>query len=56
VAGAGDRRGDLSILLSALFFATIRLQVEGEGGESLGQRGDSQDHHADLKQMVGEWS
>lgn len=35
-----------------MFFDTISLYFEGEGGETLGGYGYSKDHRADLKQMV----
>lgn len=38
--------------LSLTFFDTTSLYFEGEGGESLGQYGNSKDHRPDLKQMV----
>jgi transposase len=46
------RRRDLFTSLSVLFFDTTSIYFEGEGGESLGQRGHSKDHRPDLKQMV----
>jgi transposase len=46
------RRRDLFTGLSLAFFDTTSLYFEGEGGESLGQRGHSKDHRPDLKQMV----
>jgi transposase len=38
--------------LSLAFFDTTSLYFEGEGGESLGEYGNSKDHRPDLKQMV----
>ncbi len=38
--------------LELVFFDTTSMYFEGEGGESLGQRGNSKDHRPDLKQMV----
>jgi transposase len=35
-----------------VFFDTTSIYFEGEGGESIGQRGHSKDHRPDLKQMV----
>jgi len=46
------RRRDLFTSLSVLFFDTTSIYFEGEGGESLGQRGHSKDHRPDLNQMV----
>jgi len=43
---------DLFTDLSLAFFDTTSLYFEGEGGESLGQYGNSKDHRPDLKQMV----
>ena len=38
--------------LDLVFFDTTSIYFEGEGGETLGQRGHSKDHRPDLKQMV----
>jgi hypothetical protein len=38
--------------LDLVFFDTTSLYFEGEGGESLGERGYSKDHRPDLNQMV----
>jgi transposase len=46
------QRQDLFSNLSLAFFDTTSLYFEGEGGESLGQYGNSKDHRPDLKQMV----
>jgi len=46
------RRRDLFSSLSVLFFDTTSIYFEGEGGESIGQRGHSKDHRPDLKQLV----
>jgi hypothetical protein len=46
------RRQDLFTDLSLAFFDTTSLYFEGQGGESLGQYGNSKDHRPDLKQMV----
>jgi hypothetical protein len=35
-----------------VFFDTTSLYFEGQGGESIGQRGHTKDHRPDLKQMV----
>jgi transposase len=46
------RRRDLFSGLSMVLFDTTSLYFEGEGGETIGQRGHSKDHRPDLKQMV----
>jgi hypothetical protein len=46
------RRRDLFSDLDIVFFDTTSIYFEGEGGETLGQRGHSNDHRPDLKQMV----
>lgn len=46
------RRRDLFSSLSVMFFDTTSIYFEGEGGESIGQRGHSKDHRPDLKQLV----
>lgn len=38
--------------LELVFFDTTSISFEGEGGESLGERGFSKDYRPDLKQMV----
>lgn len=38
--------------LELVFFDTTSIYFEGEGGDSLGERGFSKDHRPDLKQMV----
>ena len=43
---------DLFTELDLVFFDTTSIYFEGEGGESIGQRGHSKDHRPDLKQMV----
>jgi transposase len=43
---------DLFSDLSLAFFDTTSIYFEGEGGESLGEYGNSKDHRPDLKQMV----
>ncbi len=45
-------RRDLFTGLDLVFFDTTSLYFEGEGGETLGQRGYSRDHRPDLNQMV----
>ncbi len=46
------RRRDLFTQLQLVFFDTTSLYFEGEGGETIGQRGHSKDHRPDLKQMI----
>lgn len=46
------RRRDLFTDLELVFFDTTSIYFEGEGGETLGQRGHSKDKRPDLKQMV----
>jgi transposase len=46
------RRRDLFSDLDIVFFDTTSIYFQGEGGETLGQRGHSKDHRPDLKQMV----
>ncbi|MBS3733076.1 MAG: IS1634 family transposase [Desulfobacterales bacterium] len=38
--------------LELVFFDTTSIYFEGEGGETLGERGFSKDHRPDLKQMM----
>ena len=45
-------RRDLFSSLNVVFFDTTSLYFEGEGGETLGERGHSKDHRPDLKQMI----
>jgi transposase len=45
-------RRDLFSDLDIVFFDTTSIYFEGEGGETIGQRGHSKDHRPDLKQMV----
>jgi transposase len=45
-------RRDLFTGLDLVFFDTTSLYFEGEGGETLGQKGHSRDHRPDLNQMV----
>jgi len=35
-----------------VFFDTTSIYFEGQGGETIGQRGYSKDHRPDLKQMI----
>lgn len=43
---------DLFSGLDVVFFDTTSIYFEGEGGETIGQRGHSKDHRPDLNQMV----
>ena len=45
-------RRDLFSNLDLVFFDTTSIYFEGQGGESIGQRGFSKDHRPDLAQMV----
>jgi transposase len=45
-------RRDLFTGLDLVFFDTTSIYFEGEGGESLGQKGHSRDRRPDLNQMV----
>jgi transposase len=45
-------RRDLFTGLDLVFFDTTSIYFEGEGGESLGEKGHSKDHRSDLNQMV----
>jgi hypothetical protein len=47
-----ERRHSLFTSLDLMFFDTTSIYFEGEGGESIGQRGHSKDHRPDLNQMV----
>ena len=38
--------------LQLVFFDTTSIYFEGQGGETIGQRGYSKDHRPDLKQMI----
>jgi Transposase DDE domain len=46
------RRRDLFTELRLVFFDTTSIYFEGQGGETIGQRGYSKDHRPDLKQMI----
>jgi hypothetical protein len=46
------RRRGLFTSLDLVFFDTTSIYFEGEGGESVGQYGNSKDHRPDLKQMA----
>lgn len=45
-------RRDLFTGLDLVFFDTTSIYFEGEGGDTLGQKGHSKDHRPDLNQMV----
>ena len=45
-------RRDLFSSLDVVFFDTTSIYFEGDGGETIGQYGNSKDKRADLKQMV----
>ena len=45
-------RRDLFTGLDLVFFDTTSIYFEGEGGETIGQKGHSKDHRPDLNQMV----
>jgi Transposase DDE domain len=47
-----DRGRDLFSQVGLVFFDTTSIYFEGQGGQSLGQRGYSKDHRPDLPQMV----
>ena len=47
-----SRSRDLFSSLDLVFFDTTSIYFEGEGGETLGERGHNKDHRPDLKQMV----
>jgi transposase len=46
------QRRDLFSGLDLVFFDTTSTYFQGEGGQTLGQRGHSKEHRPDLKQMV----
>lgn len=46
------QRRDLFSGLDLVFFDTTSIYFEGEGGETIGQYGNSKDHRPDLRQMV----
>jgi transposase len=50
--GLFARRRDLFTSLDLVFFDTTSIYFEGEGGETLGQYGNSKDHRRDRKQLV----
>ena len=45
-------QSDLFTGVNLFFFDTTPIYFEGEGGETLGQKGHSKDHRPDLNQMV----
>ena len=45
-------RRDLLSSLDLVFMDTTSLDLEGAGGQTLGQHGYSKDHRPDLKQMI----
>jgi len=45
-------RRDLFTELQLVFFDTTSIYFEGEGGETISQRGHSKDHRPDLKQTI----
>jgi transposase len=47
-----ERRRDLFTEVDLVFFDTTSIYFEGEGGQTLGERGHSKDHRPDLRQMV----
>lgn len=47
-----SRRRDLLTTLDMVFFDTTSIYFEGEGGATLGRRGNSKDSRPDLNQMV----
>jgi hypothetical protein len=47
------RTRDLFSSLDLVFFDTTSIYFEGEGGQTIGQRGHNKDGHPEIKQMVG---
>src|SRR5512136_3477298 len=47
-----EQRRDLFSEIDLVFFDTTSIYFEGEGGQEIGQYGNSKDHRPDLKQMV----
>jgi len=47
-----SRHRDLFSGLDLVFFDTTSIYFEGNGGETVGERGNSKDHRPDCKQMV----
>jgi transposase len=50
--GLFQQRRDLFTSLDFVFFDTTSIYFEGEGGDTLGNKGYSKDHRPDLNQMV----
>jgi len=50
--GLFERRRDLFTEADLVFFDTTSLYFEGEGGETLGEYGNSKDHRSDRRQMI----
>lgn len=50
--GIFSERRDLFTALDLVFFDTTSIYFEGQGGESIGQKGHSRDHRPDLNQIV----
>jgi transposase len=47
-----QKRRDIFTTVDMVFFDTTSVYFEGEGGETIGQYGNSKDHRSDLKQLV----
>jgi transposase len=47
-----QKRRDIFTSMDMVFFDTTSIYFEGEGGETIGQYGNSKDHRPDLKQMI----
>jgi transposase len=50
--GIFQRRKDLFVDLTLVFFDTTSIYFEGKGGDEIGAFGHSKDHRPDLKQMI----
>jgi hypothetical protein len=50
--GLFDRRKDLFTSLELVFLDTTSIYFEGDGGDNLGEYGNSKDHRSDRRQMV----
>jgi len=50
--GLFEARRDLFTGLDFVFFDTTSIYFEGEGGQSLGQKGHTKDHRPELNQMI----
>lgn len=46
------KRRDLFSEFDMVFFDTTSIYFEGEGGKTIGRRGNSKDHRSDLNQMI----